>query len=203
MTRWLRWVAAGLLTWALSATVLSGLVQKYGLESPGFAVVLNMALPLWVVAFFFVADPGVDHAWLEAYFKPRKWERDGRRYRPLGVLQFQAVLKALRIGVFSLRPADFRVRNDADLLARLERETRAAEAAHGLCFAVVVGFAVYAAATGRLAGAAWLLVTGTVCQLYPVLLQRHHRPRWRRVLRRRDAVHRAAAATRRSPPATG
>lgn len=187
MVRWLRWGVAGLLTWSLAIPILADLVRKFGVESPGFAIVLNMALPLWVVAFFFVAAPSPDHPWLEPYFRTRAWEREGKRYRALGVLPYQAVLKALRLGVFGLRPSDFRVTRDARLLAKMERDTRGAEAAHGLCFAVVAGFAVYAAATGRMGGAAWLLATGIVCQVYPVLLQRHHRPRWRRALRRRNA----------------
>ena len=187
MARMLRWAAAGLLTWLLAVTVLANLVREFGVESPGFAIVLNMALPLWVVAFFFIADPGLEHAWLEPYFRTRSWERDGERYRSLGVLPYQAVLKALRLGVFGLRPRGFRVTADPAFLAKMERDTRAAEAAHGLCFAIVAGFAVYAAATGRIAGAGWLLAAGLVCQVYPMLLQRHHRPRWRRALRRRNA----------------
>ena len=83
-----------------------------------------------------------------------------------------------------MRPRDFRVTNDAVFLTRMERQTRAAEAAHGVCFAIVSGFAIYAPATARPAGAAWLLAGGIVCQACPMLLQRYHRPRWRRVLRR-------------------
>ncbi len=58
----------------------------------------------------------------------------------------------------------------------------AREAAHGVCFLVVAGFAVYAAVAGHIAGGIWLLVIGVVCQVYPMLLQRYHRPRWRRAL---------------------
>ena len=186
MATGLRWAAAGLLTWWLAVTVLADLVRRFGVESPGFAIVLNMALPLWVVAFFFITAPPIDHPWLEAYFRPRGWERAGERYRAFGVRPFQAVLKALRLGVFGMRPPDFRVTSDAAFLARMERDTRGSEAAHGVCFAIVVGFALYAAATGRIAGAVWLLLLGIVCQVYPVLLQRHQRPRWRRAMRRRE-----------------
>ena len=61
----LRWVAALLLTWLLAGTVLAGLIEKFGAGSLGFAIVLNMALPMWVVAFFAIADPPIDHPWLE------------------------------------------------------------------------------------------------------------------------------------------
>ena len=64
----------------------------------------------------------------------------------------------------------------------MERETRAAEMANGTCFLVVSGFAGDAAATSHIAGAIWLLAIGVVCQVYPMLLQRYHRPRWRRAL---------------------
>jgi hypothetical protein len=183
----LRWAAACLLTWALGVPVLVNLMRSYDVASPGFALLLNMALPLWVVAFFAITAPPVDHPWLEAYFRPRRWERAGEIYRALGVRPFQAVLKVLRLGVFGMRPHDFRVTGDAAFLLRMERDTRSAEAAHGVCFIIVVGFAVYAAATGRIDGAAWLLLAGIVCHAYPMLLQRHHRPRWRRVMHRSHA----------------
>ena len=109
------------------------------------------------------------------------------------MLHFQAVLKKYRVGIFGMRPRGFRVNNGAALLARMERETRAAETAHGVCFAIVAGFAVYAAATGRIAGAVWLLIVGIVCQVYPMLLQRYHRPRWRRVLRQAAIMNSAPA----------
>ena len=48
-----------------------------------------------------------------------------------------------------------------------------------MCFLVVAGFAVSAAVAGQIAGGIGLLVIGVVCQVYPMLLQRYHRPRWR------------------------
>ena len=105
---------------------------------------------------------------------------------------FQAFLKTFRLGVFGMRPPDFRVTGDVAFLRRMERDTRSAEAAHGVCFAIVLGFAVYAVVTGRIAGAGWLFVTGVVCHAYPMLLQRHQRPRWRRAMRRRSARRKSA-----------
>jgi hypothetical protein len=187
MATLLRWVAACVLTWVVGVPILANMVRDFGVASPGFALLLNMTLPLWVVAFFFITAPPIDHPWLEAYFRPRRWERAGEIYRGFGVRPFQAFLKAARLGVFGLRPRDFRVTGDTAFLTRMERDARSAEAAHGVCFAIGVGFAVYAAATGRIAGAAWLILAGIVCHAYPMLLQRHHRPRWRRVMRRSNA----------------
>jgi hypothetical protein len=176
----LRWVVALVLTWFLSATILASLIARFGVDSIGFAFLLNMVLPMWILAFFAIADPDVDHPWLAPYFRTRRWEQDGERYLAFGVLRFQAFLKKYRIGIFGLRRADFRVKRDALFFARMERETRASEAAHGVCFLVVGGFALYAAFVGSVAGVVWLLVTGVVCQVYPMLLQRYHRPRWQR-----------------------
>ena len=178
----LRWLAAMIMTWLLSTTILASLVARPGVGSFAFAVILNMVLPMWIVGFFAIADPNLDHPWLAPYFRTRRWEQDGRRYLDLGVLRFQAFLKKYRVGIFGLRPRDFRVTHDAVFLEKMERETRAAEVAHGVCFLVVAGFAVYAAVAGHIAGGIWLLVIGVVCQVYPMLLQRYHRPRWRRAL---------------------
>jgi hypothetical protein len=184
MKKSLRWLAATAMTWLLATTILASLVARPGVGSPSFAVILNMVLPMWIVGVFAIADPDLDHPWLAPYFETRRWERDGRRYKNLGVLRYQAVLKKHRIGVFGLRPRDFRVTPDATFVEKMERETRAAEAAHGACFLVVAGFAAFAAATGRIAGAIGLVAVGAACQVYPMLLQRYHRPRWRRVLTR-------------------
>jgi hypothetical protein len=180
----LRWLAATAMTWLLSTTLLASIVARPGVGSFAFAFILNMLLPMWILMFFAIAAPNLDHPWLAFYFRTRRWEQDGRRYVDLGVLPFQTFLKKYQIGIFGLRPRDFRVTHDAGFLEKMERETRAAEVAHGVCFLVVAGFAVDSAVLGRLAGAIWLLVIGVVCHVYPMLLQRYHRPRWRRALAR-------------------
>ena len=65
VTKGLRWVAALLLTWLLSATILTSLLARLGAESIAFALVLDMVLPLWILGFFAIADPDIDHPWLE------------------------------------------------------------------------------------------------------------------------------------------
>ena len=177
----LRWAAAFLWTGFIAATVIAPLVVWLGLGSILFSLALNQLLMIWVFIFFTLAHPPLDHPWLEPYFRIRPWERDGKRWLSVGVLPYQAVLKKFRLGVFGgMRPKDFRVTGDPAFLARMEGETKGAESAHLLCFLIVVGFAVYAVTNGQPAGAAWLLVTGIVTQVYPVMLQRYHRPRWRR-----------------------
>jgi hypothetical protein len=149
----LRWLAAMTMTWLLATTILATLVARPVVGSFAFAVILNMLLPMWIVAFFAIADPNLDHPWLVPYFRARRWEHNGRRYLHLGVLRFQAYLKKYRIGVFGLRPREFRVTQDALFLEKMERETRNAEVAHGVCFLVVAGFAIDSAVMGSITGA--------------------------------------------------
>ena len=72
VTKVLRWAAAIVVTWFLAATVLAALVKGLGVGSIGFSIALNMVLPMWVFAFFAVADPNIDHPWLEPYLQSEK-----------------------------------------------------------------------------------------------------------------------------------
>jgi hypothetical protein len=159
-------------------------MQSLGVDSLRFALLLNFVLPMWILAVFVIASPDVTHPSLKPYFRSKTWEREGEIYSRLGVLRFQALLRP--IGRHHIRGRDFQMRRDFALLKSLEQETKAAEAAHGACFVVVVLFAGYAALLGSIRGPFWLLSTGVFFQVYPMLLQRYHRPRYRRILAKMD-----------------
>jgi hypothetical protein len=180
------------LTAAVIATVGTGIILLKLMEILGIgsfisALVLNFLLPMWILVVFILSGPDLTRPWLDFYFKSRRWERDGKFYLPLGILRFQTMLFSSNFykdTLYSLRPPGYRVRNDGSFFQVAERNTRNAEAAHGACFLVVLGFAAYAGIIGSISGVVWLIATGIVWQLYPVLLQRYHRPRWRRLLNR-------------------
>ena len=73
----LRWLAAMTMTWLLSTTILASLVARLGVGSFAFAVLLNSVLPMWILGFFAIADPNLDHPWLAPYLRTRRWEQNG------------------------------------------------------------------------------------------------------------------------------
>jgi hypothetical protein len=175
-SRVIGWLAAAAVT-CVAGWLLFDLA-RYGWIA--VAIIGNaLLLPMWTVAVFYLLAPNLRHPSLERYFEPKAWERGGTSYLHVGVFRIQALLELLGRG----RPRGFRVRRDKVFLERMEYETRAAEAAHGLCFLVMVGLAAYAAIVGSIAGMCWLVGTALAFQAPAVILQRYHRPRWRRLLR--------------------
>ena len=119
----------------------------------------------------------------EWFYALRSWERSGRLYRALGVPWFRAVVRRGPLSIFNRSlPAAWHA---ADV-ALIERETRAAEAAHGIAFGIVLLLAAMALARGEPERAAWLVALDVPMNLYPVLLQRDHRLRLAELLRTGD-----------------
>jgi hypothetical protein len=57
-------------------------------------------------------------------------------------------------------------------LRTLELSVRAGASAHAACFVIHLGLAAFALFTGHRWGAFWILLSGVIFHLYPVLLQR-------------------------------
>ena len=175
-----RWLGTAAVT-CLAAWVLIDLA-RYGW--PAVAIIGNaLLLPMWTVAVFYLTPPNLRHPVLDRYFSAKPWERGGALYRQFGVLRIQTLLEMLG----RRRPRGFHVQRDEAFAERMEYETRAAEAAHGLCFFVMVVLAAFAAVVDSVGGGLWLLVTALAFQTPAVILQRYNRPRWRRLLSRLSA----------------
>jgi len=110
----------------------------------------------------------------ESYFRLRSWERSGRLHRALGVPLFRALVRRGPLSIFNRTLPGAWHNGDPALI---ERETRAAEAGHGIAFCIVLGLAILALVRGETARAVWLIVLDLPMNLYPVLLQRDHRVR--------------------------
>jgi len=127
---------------------------------------------------------------LEGWFRLRAWERSGQLYRALGVAAFRAMVRRGPLAVFNRTlPAAWHTGD----LERIEHEIRAAEAGHLVAFAIVLTLAGVSLARGDPARAVWLVALDVPMNLYPVMLQRHHRLRLARH-RHRSAL-RAGHAT--------
>jgi hypothetical protein len=152
-----------------------------------FARLLGLGSPLFAVEFHFVGMACA--VYVDKLLAPRL---DGRRfevsarealvYRALGARLFMRTLRAigweaaLRLGnPFVLARATLR---------DYEHATRQGENAHALLFLLTIAVVAAAALRGQLGAAPWLLGTGVLFHVYPVLLQRTQRARLQPLLRR-------------------
>jgi hypothetical protein len=115
----------------------------------------------------------------DEYFELRAWERSGRLYDVLGVPVFRSLVRRGPLSLFNhALPAAWHS-GDPE---RIEHEARTAEVGHAVAFLFVLALAIIALARGEPARAAWLAVLDVPTNLYPVLLQRHHRVRLAQLL---------------------
>lgn len=74
-----------------------------------------------------------------------------------------------------------KARNRAELLARVDIHARGAEICHAATFILAFAIALYFQATGRVSDAVWIHVFNVLFNAYPVMLQRVHRARTKRI----------------------
>ncbi|RZK42484.1 MAG: hypothetical protein EOO90_07400 [Pedobacter sp.] len=167
---------------SLIATLLIGAIVAVanwqGLSSPVFAWTLNFMLMTGVLSFTQIYKPALT----SHYYNSKKWERDGKVYRWLGVNGFRKLL--VWIGWEKLNKAANPVKNNLDAIKHLEYGTRQSEFGHLLIFFIVLTFTVFVGIREGLAQTAWLIALNIVLNIYPILVQRFNRPRLRKVLQR-------------------
>ncbi|WP_205502622.1 glycosyl-4,4'-diaponeurosporenoate acyltransferase CrtO family protein [Rufibacter psychrotolerans] len=112
------------------------------------------------------------------YFNSYRFEQEGRIYEYLGVHFYRKLL--VWTGWEKVSRKANPIRKDLASLTTADRNSRTSEAGH-LVIAVIV-FAVAGLVMRSWSEARWLLVLNVVLNIYPVLLQRFNRPRYRRVL---------------------
>ena len=125
----------------------------------------------------------------DQYYRLRAWEISGRVYRWLGVPIFRALV---RRGPLSLPNRALPAAWHSGDPGRIERETRAAEGGHGIAFVIVLLLALGALLRGSPERAVWLVALDIPLNLYPMLLQRDHRLRLRKMLRSGELIRAGA-----------
>lgn len=174
------------LAFGLASLVVLAILVYLGIDRGGSAFVRAALVNLAVVAWSSFVLPLRGLPRLEGYFRLRPWEHSGRLYRALGVPLFRALVRRGPLSVFNRAlPAAWH----AGDVERIERETRAAEAAHAIAFGIVLALAALSLARGDTVRAAWLAVLDVPMNLYPVVLQRDHRLRLAEHVRRGDLEH--------------
>lgn len=165
---------------ALASVLLVAALAYLTMDAEGEAFLRAALANLAVVGWSSFVLPLRGLPRFEWFFRLRDWERSRRLYRALGVPMFRAVVRRGPLSWFNRAlPAAWHA-GDPE---RVESETRAAEAAHGVAFGIVLALAAWSVVRGDLERAAWLAVLDVPMNLYPVLLQRDHRLRLAEELR--------------------
>ncbi|WP_245186300.1 hypothetical protein [Frigoribacterium sp. PvP032] len=167
-----------MLRFSVSTLLAGGFVvagwHSIGPDQPVFAIVVQFLLMAW--AAFVVTDrfPVLDADWF------RVSERETSLYRRAGVGFFGRLLGVVGWNRVIAQERDYQVTREG--MRHLEQHTRRSEVAHLLCAAVGFALAGAALVAGTPTGAGWLLLSTTIFQLYPALLQRLVRARLQRVV---------------------
>lgn len=163
----LRWLSVGPALGLSLGLWLPFRIHLHGLIA---AVILQVLLMWWALYVLWAVPLPLVAPW----FRVRPWEV--AFYRGLGVYSYMRLLKA--VGWQKLRSQAQGFDGTRASLHAYERHTREAEFSHTLLLACHGPLLLWLAADRtQLDTAAWLLVTGVFCHLYPVMLQRTLRAR--------------------------
>jgi hypothetical protein len=159
------------------AALLWLLDRLLGIGHPMFSFCVQFGLMGCSSIVLEVGKPDLRSSW----FHPRPFENGGRIYRKLGVRVFQTVLR--RIGWERItRGHNARFGRGRETASVRERESRGAEFAHLVGILAFPPLAVWMIAAGEPWSVGYLAGWTLVLQVYPVMLQRYNRPRYRRVV---------------------
>jgi hypothetical protein len=149
------------LTWSVLALGADGVLFSF----------LVVWLPMvWLGLVSRVVVPRLPRWW----YPLRGFELDGRCYELVGVRTFK---RLLRRGPLSRFNPDLHLPTERtpERLAHLDQRMRDAESSHAILLVLTLGLAVFQAAVGRWASAAWIVVFDLLMNGYPVMLQRYNR----------------------------
>jgi hypothetical protein len=171
----------------IAITVMTWVLRSYGFRSMSFALLANFVLMDWVAIVSGILGPQARFYLPRDYYEPKRFEKEGRIYRFMGVHYFKRMVAKGPLSVLaSINFRGKRARLDAYYM-----ETLWGEAVHGMMFVAISLLAVYGVARSWYDAAVYLMVCNTLINLYPTMLQRYNRFRLTRVIQKRDTRSRS------------
>lgn len=171
----IKWVKAGLAS-GLSFFICFYTGKLFGFTGFSFAWVLNFALMAW----YTYIDSLFTWKYRSAYFDSRSFEKEGTVYKYFGVNQYRKLL--VWTGWERLRIKENKILNKRSAIEHAELKSKSSEVGHTVIFLLVVLVTVLVADTFR--ETLWLIILNLLLNVYPVLVQRYNRPRYRKLLRK-------------------
>lgn len=148
-----------------------------GLDSFLFAWVLNFMLMMSLLAITRTLQP----TFSSTYYSVKKWEREGEIYKLFGVNIFRKIL--VWVGWEKLNKKTLPVKHSSEALKNLAYATKQSEFGHLIIFIIVMIFTIFVGLKFGMANAIWLLVLNILLNLYPMMVQRYNRPKFKRLLK--------------------
>lgn len=171
----IKWVKAGLAS-GLSLIICFYTGKLFGFTGFSFAWVLNFVLMAW----FTYIDSLFTWKYRSPYFDSRRFEKEGAVYKYFGVNLYRKLL--VWTGWERLRIKENKMRSNRSALEHAEFKSKSSEVGHSVIFLIVALVTVWVANTFR--EALWLIILNILLNVYPVLVQRYNRPRYRKLLRK-------------------
>lgn len=141
-----------------------------------FAWVLNFVLMGW----YTYIDSLFDWKYNSSYFDTRSFEKGGSVYKYMGVHLYRKLLVA--IGWEKISRKEAKITNTRKALSLVEAKSRSSEAGHAVIFIIVGVVTLLVADT--IGEAIWLIILNLLLNIYPIMVQRYNRPRYRRLLQK-------------------
>lgn len=170
-----KWIKA-ILASALSLLICFYTGKFLGFTSFSFAWILNFVL----MACYTFIDSLFNWKYEFSYFDSQRFERGGAVYNYFGVKFYRKLL--VLTGWEKLRMKENKMRNSRSSLEHAEYKSRSSEAGHTVIFLIVSLATLFVA--NSFPEALWLIILNLLLNVYPILVQRYNRPRYRRILRK-------------------
>lgn len=182
MSRLVRHALAGIVTcflifllWFL-ARVLWFLASINATDSVWYVVAANFGVMAWATFLVDIYKPSLSSRWFDAF----EFERGGHLYEMFGVLQFRLFLQTIQWNRLLGVPA---VRKSYAGISQMEKGTRLSEASHWLCLIpILIILCVSVGLASQWTTLAFWIASAFAFHIYPIMLQRYHRPRYHRIL---------------------
>lgn len=170
-------------TKAILATTVSFLICYFTgafLSFTGFAFawVLNFVLMAW----YTYIDSLFDWKYNSSWFDTKSFEKGGLVYKYVGVDLYRKLL--VTIGWEKISRKESKITHQRDALSLVEAKSRSSEAGHAVIFIIVGVITILVADT--LQEALWLITLNVLLNVYPIIVQRYNRPRYRKLLRKME-----------------
>lgn len=144
----------------------------------GFAISVNF---IFMIVFTIIFEKLIPPVFLNKYFLPRSFERNGAIYLWFGVKYYKLLLRL--IGWEKIIRKDQIIKKHLNSLILYKIWTQRSEAIHLFASIYVFAFTIWIGWKYSIGDVYWLILLNIIVNVYPVMLQRYNRIRVIRLLR--------------------
>lgn len=151
-----------------------GLNKLIDIDHFGYSFSINIVAMGWAAIILHILKPKFNCFWFNTF----PIENNGQIYKKLGVLQWKNILKF--IGWFKIMNP--KIKHNINSIIESEKGTRFGETVHILCIFILIPFIFIMNYKEKQIGIPFLFLNIILFQIYPIMLQRYNRPRYRHLI---------------------